>query len=225
MPDPHADLNERSQIIVWGRPDSSAVSRVMWTIAELDLPCQRIDWGGPFGGNDDPAHRARNPAGTIPAIELPDGRTLWESQAIVRYLCTVYAAGDMIPLEPFERAQAEAIMDWSPAFARAVSAVRTAYKHTDASIDSCSEAISLLKPQLEMLSHILGDKSFLAGQSLGVADFALGGWIHRLIRCPEELELGIPSNIRNYYARLCIRKPFEYHISTQVSAGLQRIGG
>lgn len=197
----------------------------MWTIGELNLPYRRIDWGGAFGGNDDPAHRARNPAGTIPAVELPDGRTLWESQAIVRYLCAVYAEGDMIPLDPFERAQAEAIMDWGPVFARAVSAVRTAYKNSDATIDSCSEAIFLLKPQLVTLDLILGDKIFLAGRNLGIADFALGGWLHRLMRCPEELELGIPTSIRNYYARLCIRKPFENHISTQVSAGLQRIGG
>lgn len=196
----------------------------MWTIAELDLPCQRIDWGGPFGGNDDPAHRARNPAGTIPAVELPDGRTLWESQAIVRYLCAVYAESDMIPLDPFERAQAEAIMDWGLVFARSVSAVRTAYKNSDATIESCSEATSLLKPQLVTLDLILGDKSFLTGQNLGIADFALGGWLHRLMRCPEELELGIPTNIRNYYGRLCVRKPFEDHILTQVSAGVQRIG-
>jgi glutathione S-transferase len=117
----------------------------MWTIAELDLPCRRIDWGGAFGGNDDPAHLARNPAGTIPAVELPDGRTLWESQAIVRYLCAVHATGDMIPLDPFERAQAEAIMDWGQAFARAVSVVRAAYKNSAATFESCSAAISLLR--------------------------------------------------------------------------------
>lgn len=196
----------------------------MWTIAELDLPCRRIDWGGTFGGNDDPTHRARNPAGTIPAVELPDGRTLWESQTIVRYLCAVYAMGDMIPLDPFERAQAEAVMDWVPAFARAVSAVRAAYKNSDATFESCSVAISLLKPQLVILNHILGGKRFLAGQNLGIADFSLGGWLHRLMRCPEELELGIPTNVQSYYGRLCIRKPFEDHILTQVSAGMQRIG-
>lgn len=225
MPDPQADLNDSALIIVWGRPDSSAVSRVMWTIGELNLPYRRIDWGGAFGGNDDPAHRARNPAGTIPAVELPDGRTLWESQAIVRYLCAVYAMGDMIPLDPFERAQAEAVMDWGPAFARAVSAVRAAYKNSDATLESCSAAISLLKPQLGMLELLLSDKNFLGGQNLGIADFALGGWLHRLMRCPEELELGIPTKVQSYYERLCIRKPFEDHILTQVSAGVQRIGG
>lgn len=211
--------------IVWGRPDSSAVSRVMWALAELELPFERIDWGGAFGGNDHPAHLARNPAGTIPAIALPDGRTLWESQAIVRCLCALYAEGKMIPSDPVERAKAEAIMDWSGAFARAVSAVRDAYKQSGATIESCKAPTEAMERQLAILDRILGARSFAGGEFFGIADFALGGWLHRLMRCPEELRLPISSIALTYYDRLCTRKPYQDHILAKLSSGTQRLGG
>ena len=37
-----------------GRKTSSNVQKVLWTCGELDLPFEREDLGGPFGGNDTP---------------------------------------------------------------------------------------------------------------------------------------------------------------------------
>ena len=39
---------------IWGRSTSSNVQKVLWCCAELDLPFERLDVGGPFGGNRDP---------------------------------------------------------------------------------------------------------------------------------------------------------------------------
>ena len=49
------------------------------------LAHERIDVGGAFGGNKEPAYLAMNPNGLVPALH-DDGFTLWESNAIVRYL-------------------------------------------------------------------------------------------------------------------------------------------
>lgn len=73
-------------IEIYGRTDSSAVARLMWTVHELGLPHRRIARGGEFGGLDAAEYRAINPAGTIPGVRLEDGRTLWESNAIIRFL-------------------------------------------------------------------------------------------------------------------------------------------
>jgi glutathione S-transferase len=40
------------QRIVWGRVTSSNVMKVLWGLAELDLPFERIDAGGAFGKTD-----------------------------------------------------------------------------------------------------------------------------------------------------------------------------
>jgi glutathione S-transferase len=39
---------------IWGRASSSNAQKVLWCYAERDLPIERADHGGPFGGNRDP---------------------------------------------------------------------------------------------------------------------------------------------------------------------------
>ena len=98
---------------VWGRRDGSNVVKTMWCIGELGLEHERIDWGGKFGGNDDPQYRAMNPMGRLPTIKCDDGFVLWESGAIIRYLCATHSAGNLSPSNLQERARAERWMDWS----------------------------------------------------------------------------------------------------------------
>jgi glutathione S-transferase len=65
-------------IRILGRPNSINVQKVVWIAAELGLEVERLDVGGPFGGNDRPEYLAKNPTGRIPTLE--DGEvTMWES--------------------------------------------------------------------------------------------------------------------------------------------------
>ena len=41
---------------IWGRATSSNVQKVTWLAEEIGLPYERIDIGGPFGGNQEPAY-------------------------------------------------------------------------------------------------------------------------------------------------------------------------
>ena len=43
---------------IWGRNTSSNVQKVMWAIGEMGLEHERIDVGGPFGKNKEPAYLA-----------------------------------------------------------------------------------------------------------------------------------------------------------------------
>ena len=62
------------------------VQKAMWAIGEFKLAHERIDVGGPFGKNKEPAYLAMNPNGLVPTLEEEDGFLLWESNSIVRYL-------------------------------------------------------------------------------------------------------------------------------------------
>ena len=96
---------------IWGRTSSINVQKVMWTVAELGLPHERIDVGGPFGGLDRPDYAALNPNRLIPVLQ--DGATVvWESNAIVRYLAARYGAGSLWPEHPGRRSEADRWMDW-----------------------------------------------------------------------------------------------------------------
>ena len=99
-------------IKVWGRNTSANVQKVMWAVGEIGLPHERIDIGGPFGKNREPAYLAMNPNGLVPTLEEDDGFLLWESNAIVRYLAAKHRAGVLEPADLRGQARANAWMDW-----------------------------------------------------------------------------------------------------------------
>ena len=81
---------------ILGRKTSSNVQKVLWCCAELAIPFEREDVGGPFGGNDTPQYLAQNPNGLVPTI-IDEGFVLWESNAIVRYLAAKHGRGTLYP--------------------------------------------------------------------------------------------------------------------------------
>ncbi|MFC7053895.1 glutathione S-transferase family protein [Hansschlegelia quercus] len=52
--------------------------------------------------DDDPI-RGLNPLGKIPALELDDGRVLYDSRVIIEYLDHLTGGGMLIPVDPVER--------------------------------------------------------------------------------------------------------------------------
>src|SRR5215831_15640972 len=99
---PSSASEGRAMIKIWGRNTSVNVQKVMWAVGELELPHERIDVGGAFGKNKEPAYLAMNPNGLVPTLE-EDGFLLWESNAIVRYLATKYGAGKLESADPRAR--------------------------------------------------------------------------------------------------------------------------
>ena len=97
---------------VWGRPYSSNVIPVIWTAAETGVEWKLKLAGGSFGHLDTPAFGEMNPNRMIPVIN-DNGFVLWESLAIVRYLCDTYAKGTLSPEDPKQRALADQWMEWS----------------------------------------------------------------------------------------------------------------
>ena len=96
---------------IWGRANSINVQKVVWAATELEVPFQRIDAGGAFGGLDDPSYGAKNPNRRIPVIE--DGEVIvWESHAILRYLGAAYGADDLWPSDAVARAPVDMWLDW-----------------------------------------------------------------------------------------------------------------
>ena len=98
---------------IWGRADGSNVIKAMWCVGELGIAHERIDWGGEFGGNDDPDKTgARIRTRRLPTLEEDDGWTLWSR---VRWCdpCMKHSLGNLCPDTPRGRADAEKWMDWS----------------------------------------------------------------------------------------------------------------
>src|SRR4029077_19910382 len=97
---------------VWGRNTSSNVQKVIWALAEMKLPFERIDVGGAFGKTKDASYLSMNPNSLVPTLEEEDGFTLWESNSIIRYLAARHASRTLEPNDLRTRALAHKWMDW-----------------------------------------------------------------------------------------------------------------
>jgi len=89
---------------IWGRANS-IVQKDLWLADECGLRYDRIDVGGPYGGNDQRWYLDMNPNGVVPTVE-DEGLILWESNSILRYLAAKYAPGTLWPTDPAERSKA-----------------------------------------------------------------------------------------------------------------------
>jgi len=96
---------------IWGREDSLSVQKVMWCVRELGIPYEQIDMGKGYGRLDQPWYLEMNPTATIPTID-DDGFVLWESNAIVKYLCAKHSPGNLSPTDPHEYADADRWISW-----------------------------------------------------------------------------------------------------------------
>lgn len=174
---------------IWGRLNSLNVKKVVWCAAELGLLFERIDAGGKFGGLDSPEFLARNPNGTIPLID-DDGFTLWESNAIVRYLAAKYGSGSLYPADLQQRADADRWMDWqatvfNPTLVPAIyNLLRVApEQRNQVAIDAAREKVDRLAGLLEQ--HLAG-RTWLTGERFTMADIALGCSMHLWLNLPLE---------------------------------------
>lgn len=200
---------------IWGRRDGSNVIKVMWCVGELGLEHERIDWGGPFGGNDDPAYRAKNPMGRLPTLEEDDGFTLWESGAIVRYLCAVHGPGALCPEGHRARAQAEKWMDWSSLNLAGFNRVfLEQFFGGSGSPDekAIRAAVDAATPLYAILDAELAKGPYLCGDTLTMADIPAGTLTHRWMTwLAPEMRPAHP-NVEAWYRRLAQRPAYRRHV-------------
>ena len=99
-------------IEVWGRRSSINVQKVLWALGETGQPFERYAAGGQFGGLDDRAFLKMNPNGLVPVMK--DGTvTLFESNAMLRYLARKYGKDSIRPRGQKPWALADQWADWT----------------------------------------------------------------------------------------------------------------
>jgi glutathione S-transferase len=193
-------------IRIWGRLSSVNVQKVVWAAREAGVAFERVEAGGKFGIVRTPEYLARNPNGLIPLLEDGDF-VLWESNAIVRYLCARYAAGTLYPEPLPARADADRWMDWQattlqpamgPAF---MQLIRTPAAERNAS--AIEESARKTEPFMAILDSQLAGREFVCGAQFTMADIVLGCAAHRWFGLP--LARTARSNVERWYAALMQR--------------------
>jgi glutathione S-transferase len=144
-----------------------------------------------------------NPNGLVPTLD-DDGFVLWESNAIVRYLCASHSAGALWPEDVKIRADADRWMDWqttvlTPAMGPAFwNLIRTPQENRDASLIEASRVKT--EAALALLDAHLAGRTFLEHDRMTIADLAVGPAIHRWLHLPLMRESR--PNVERWYANL-----------------------
>jgi glutathione S-transferase len=200
---------------IWGRNTSSNVQKAMWAVGEMGLAHERIDIGGPFGKNKEPAYLAMNPNGLVPTLEEDDGFLLWESNSVIRYLAAKHHAAVLEPTDLTTRALASQWMDWQlsvlgPAITPVFwGLVRTPPEKRD--IAAIEAAKVKTTDAAKILDARLGKTPFVAGDAFSFGDIPVGVMIYRYMQLvPERPAL---THLERWYATISGRKAFRDHVS------------
>ena len=200
---------------VWGRNTSSNVQKVIWALAEMKVPFERIDVGGAFGKTKDPEYLAMNPNSLVPTLQEEDGFTMWESNSIVRYLAAKNASRTLEPADLKTRGHAQMWMDWQlSVMAPAITPVfwqiiRTpADKRDQKAIETGKEKTIAAA---RMMDAQLGKTKFLASDEFSYGDIPVGIMIFRYMQLIPERP---PTpNLDRWYAAISSRPAFKEQIA------------
>ena len=194
---------------ILGRTNSSNVQKVLWACDELELSYQREDIGGDFGGNQEPKYLAMNPNGLVPTM-IDNGNVLWESNAIIRYLCENHAPNVLLPEDPWQVALAQQWMDWQQTvLAPAIRPVFWGLVRTpedERNVDEIAAGQTQTASAMTILDHHLSQNTFVAGSSLSLGDIPVGIMAYRWFQLDiERIEL---PHLARWYQSLADRKAY-----------------
>lgn len=146
---------------------------------DIELPSVQHDLLG--GENRRPPYTEKNPAGQVPALELDDGTILGETVAICEYLEEKNPSPALIGTTPEERAEARM---WTRRVEMNVTEhMYNGFRYAEGlelfqdRVVCVPEGADGLKRKaqdsLEWLDGLLGDKEYLCGDRLTIADIVL----------------------------------------------------
>jgi glutathione S-transferase len=167
---------------IWGCISSINVRKVVLAAQWLEVPFERIEAGAAFGVTKTPEYLARNPNALVPTLE-DDGFVLWESNAIVRYLCAKHQQSGLYPQDLHTRFDAERWMDWQQTTLNAagrdafLQLFRTPADQRSAQAIAASQAAT--EPLLALLDAHLAQRPFMAGGGMTMADIPIACELHR----------------------------------------------
>ncbi len=202
-------------LTIYGRATSSNVQLVMWTVAELGLAHERLDYGHVHGGLDTPEFRALNPHGKVPVLR--DGATVvWESMAIARYLAARHGDGGAFwPADPAARAAVDMWAEYgknelAQAFTMPIFWARVRTPEAARDKPALAAAVTRFDALLGPVADRLESHPFVAGGDFTLADIVTGHLLFRWF----SLDLPRPDRpaIAAYYDRLQARPAYRTHV-------------
>jgi glutathione S-transferase len=157
---------------IYGDVKSGNCDKVRYTADLLKLAYQWIEIDSVHGATRTAEYLAKFPQGQVPAVLLDDGRTLAQSNAILRYLAR---GTPLLPDDPYVQAKIDAWLFWeqnSHEFFIANSIGHMTYKGQPKETRE-SWRVERGEKALDHMENQLSHSDWLVGDTLTIADIAL----------------------------------------------------
>jgi len=188
-------------VLLYNSHDSGNCYKVRLLLAHLGVDYERREMDVIDRSGREAVLGDRNPALRVPVLDLDDGRSLAESNAIIWYLGdgTAY-----VPRDPFERAQALQWMFFEQySHEPNIAVLRfwiTILGQPDRFADRIPEKTQGALAALDGMERHLATREFLVGSAYSVADIALYAYTH--VSHEAGIDLAGYPGIRAWLARV-----------------------
>ena len=154
--------------------------KVRLLLTQLAIPFERIELDIMKGETRTPEFLRKFPNGRIPAVELDDGKLLFESNAIISY----FAEGTpFMPADRFQRAQ---VLQWlffeQYSHEPYIASVRYLVMHPDVADPRRAIVDTMMRPRgydaLGVMEGQLKSREWFVGERYSIADIALYAYTH-----------------------------------------------
>lgn len=195
---------------IYGHPRSSCTRKVLTTLAEKGQEAEFVLVDIMKGEQKAPAHLVRHPFGVIPALE-DNGFSMYESQAIMRYLDEKLSGTSLQPKDLNERAQMNQFMSIEVSYLAApagriamqIIVGRMSGKAPDAAI---VEAAKLEAAKaFDVADKALAGQDYLAGSSFSLADICWMPPVQHIVQSGLEDLISDRPNVASWWQRVSAR--------------------
>jgi glutathione S-transferase len=206
-------------IEVWGRLNAYNVQKVIWTLHELRLEYIHHDVGSTPGDLDNASFLSRNPHARIPVIR-DKAEYIWESNTIIRYLCSVYGKEILWSDNPLIRSLADRWMDWELATLQPdfIDLFWNYYRTPDKDRDvlRIASVKERCETHLKKLNQHLKKQKYIVGCAFSMGDIPCATMLYRYFTMGLNVEK--PKYVMAWYERLSAREAYQLCIMTSYQA-------
>jgi glutathione S-transferase len=200
--------------IVYGPAGSTYIWSVRLALAEKGVAHDLVDV--PLGAHREEPHLSRHPFGKVPAFEH-DGFALYETQAILRYIDEGFPVAPLQPTDLHEFARMNQIMGIVDAYAWPSIAAGIVFNRMLAprlglpvSEEAVAKAVPRARLCLSEFARLMGERQFMAGERISLADLMVVPLLYYLARVPEgEALLAEHPSLRAWTRRIENRQSFQ----------------
>jgi glutathione S-transferase len=193
----------REMYHLYHRPPAGRPIRVAWTLEEIG-----VDWELTLldsSSINSEEHRARQPLGRVPALDLGDG-FIFESAAACLQLADLNPDAGLIPaVGTYERGL---VYQWSvfPPAELEPPLIEASFRAGE-DTQRRKEAFARFVEARGAVERALANRAYLVGEQLTIADVMVGTTLAWVIKAGQAETL--PANLRAYTERLIERPAFE----------------